>query len=154
MTRINTKDFSILLLCCRSLGYAFHPELLMKQKALYQFVAVLLLVCALSDIALCNPCIDELSTSDDVSVSFSDSSSPVRDGFESNNDITIVSADLSKNSENHRTSCIDCFCCVHVLPSEAVPFDYDFERQVPIDRAINFLPSSPPRDTYHPPRFA
>ena len=127
----------------------------MRQTRFHRIVGILLVILALSDISLCNPCEEELNCPDAVSVSFSDLSSTVKSRVLSDSDnVKIVSTDSSKNSENHRISCIDCFCCVQVLPSEAIPFDCAVERQILIDFTISFLPSSPSQDTYHPPRFA
>ena len=143
------------LLLSRRFRYYFSLNCMMRRTCFHRIVGILLIVLALSDVALCEPCEEELNILDTVSVTFSDSSSTSNESIDRDHDnIEYVSPDSSQKSESDGSTCIDCFCCVHVLPSPSFPTNFAVNRVVPNYTTISFFPSSPPGDTFHPPRSA
>jgi hypothetical protein len=128
----------------------------MKHKLLYQIVAILLLVFALSDIASSEPCNDELNGLNENCVSASNVSSTIQSATEPQSDIKISAYEASsEKSQSDHPHCVECFCCCpHILPSPMVKTEKPVIGLAPSIPFIFFLPSSPSKDTFRPPRFA
>jgi hypothetical protein len=117
---------------------------------------LLLLVFALLDITSGEPCGDELEGLGEVCVSWSDASAVFDPATKQQGDYKIASPDaLSQKSSDNHSHCEECFCCcAHILPSRIFKAEPRCQESALAISFPVFLPSSPPQDTFRPPRFA
>jgi hypothetical protein len=71
--------------------------------------------------------------------------------------VQLTAADSSRPEPSSQPACLgeDCLCCCsHIIPASSVDLGSLSDQPRPSDPEINSLPSSPPQDTFHPPRFS
>jgi hypothetical protein len=132
-------------------------SLVMKKGFLQRGIVLFLLIFALSDITSASPCGDELGlyplkkvVTGKVDLQFEISDKQTKCGA-----VIEVQESQSEPPHDDEMICEDCFCCCsHILPSShfsAKSLDINYQIR---DLNKLFLPVSPPRDTFRPPRFA
>jgi hypothetical protein len=129
----------------------------MKKGILQRSIVLFLLIFALLDITSANPCPDELGIFplEKIDACKTDSSFASSD-IQSSAEMVCQAQDVQHpHSQNNETNCEDCFCCCsHILPSAHFSSKaLEIQLQI-IDLNKLFLPASPPRATFRPPRFA
>ena len=129
----------------------------MRNRGLKSIVVLLLLFFGLSDIASGEPCGDELNGLGELICSSAPTDASAFE-FASDSDpdaIYFVIKAQDGQSEKDHPHCLDCFCCcAHILPSPLVRTEKPLMELTPSVPFISFLPSSPSKDTFHPPRSA
>jgi hypothetical protein len=132
-------------------------SLVMKKDYLQRGMVFFLLIFALSDITSASPCGDELGIYPlkQVSTCKVDLQFEISDNQTKCEAVIEVQESQPEHSPNEEMNCEDCFCCCsHILPSShfsAKSLDINYQIR---DLNKLFLPVSPPRDTFRPPRFA
>ena len=134
----------------------FLSKFVMKQKVLYQIVAILLLVFAFSDIASSEPCNDELNGLNEICVSTADGSATLNfTNDQQSENIIIAFETSSQKSNSDHPHCAECFCCCpHILPSPIVKTEKPVAGLTPSNPLPFFLLSLPPKAAFRPPRSA
>jgi len=141
----------LLLQMALSFRYALFSRV-MRHKSLHQVVVLLLFAFALSEAALGEPCVDELSELNEFCVSASVSSSQP---MTLDNDIRAGIAESSHSTPDEHSHCLECFCCcAHILPSPMFLTESVMEHLPPTPPSNCALPTSPSPDTFRPPRSA
>lgn len=129
---------------------------LMKPRRLHRGIAIFFLIFTFADLSfadilapqLCEdreelPGLSQAVTSDATSVA------PDR--------VSLTAADSSRTEHPSQPTGIedDCFCCCsHIIPGSHVTVADLSDHPRPSALQINALPSSPPQDTFHPPRLS
>jgi hypothetical protein len=119
----------------------------MGRRFLYQAMVFLLLV-MLTDLTLPQICCEELSCESGASAALSSANSGGKDA--------LVSFPSDQRGQRSDTSNFEsgCFCCcVDILLSCGQTSDFGGAARSPVALSARFLPISPPKDLFHPPRL-
>jgi len=129
-------------------------ENLMKQGRLRCGIAVFLLAFAYFDVAIIGVFFPQLCGDEQASVSFA---SPVKSTKKNADGLMAISNHGSQPSQDLSPPTIDedCFCCCsHIIPGVCIDVAVLNGSSQPPDPTNTALPSSPPHDTFHPPRLS
>lgn len=123
--------------------------MLARRRYLHQVVVLLLLLLIFTDLALPQVCCDELNYESGVGAAVYPA-----DVWEKE-----VLANPPKDHREQRPGTPNpengCFCrCAHILLSSAQIADVAIVNRTPVVLSVHFLPMSPPKDQFHPPRSA
>lgn len=126
-------------------------------KILQNLVVLSLLLFAVSEVVAAQPCSDELggiTLSNVHSKESSDESTSKDNSLISSKEFKVQSKPVEEGGRQ-AAECDECFCCCsHILPSNAFDATSSEYNLMLIEPWPSSLPSSPSRDTFHPPRHA
>jgi hypothetical protein len=120
----------------------------MKSGYIHRVLAVFLLVYSLSDFCCLPSCYDEAASPPAAATALS--------AVNLGGDQTSLSGSENSRHEDESQPCQDecCFCCAHVVPSSPVTVAAIIIDSPGGEQPSAFLPKSPPRTLFHPPRSA
>lgn len=123
---------------------------LTRRGYLHRGLVALLLALILTDLMLPQLCCDELGCSSETGAEASATSAA--------DDAVLVAASDSQGEQQHSEQPAaekGCFCCcARILQSQRFVADIALVNVEPSDPEICILPSSPPSETFHPPRLS
>jgi hypothetical protein len=126
----------------------------MRMSNLRRGIAVFLLAFVVFDLAVVDMFSPELCSDEQVSLSFATPDDSTEDDAGESGAIRNHNPQPSQNSHQSPID-EDCFCCCsHIIPSPNVSVAALNCLPQPADPEIGSLPSSPPRDAFHPPRLS
>ena len=126
----------------------------MKRGCLRRGIAIFLLAFAVFDLGIVDVFFPQRCGDDQVSVS---GASPIKSTEKIADESVAISDRGSQLGRDSSQSSIDedCFCCYsHIIPVVYTKVAILNDAPHPYDLTITSLPSSPPRDPFHPPRFS
>jgi hypothetical protein len=123
---------------------------LLRSGYLFRWIAVLFFVLIFSDLVMPENCCEGIFESSEVSSGISIISNQ-KNVFFANSENHSQSDHQSKSSNDNE----GCFCsCAHFITSEGFNNFSKLTTISQIELQSCFLPSFPPRSTFHPPRFS
>jgi hypothetical protein len=124
-------------------------NMLTGRRRLHDGVILVLLLLIFADLALPQVCCDEVKC---------DSGACAAASFVDNGEMDVGAdhsndhRERSSETPNSESGCI--CCCPHILHSSVQIVDVAAVMRAPLALSIYFLPTSPPKDQFHPPRSA
>jgi hypothetical protein len=125
-----------------------------KSRRLRRGIAIFLLAFAFFDMAIVDVFFPQLCGDEQMSVSVN---GPITTSEKITDEVAMTSGRESQSQQNSSPESVDedCFCCCsHIIPSIYVNLAGLNAAPRQQDQATASLPSSPPLDTYHPPRHS
>ena len=124
-------------------------NMLTGRRYLRRGVSLILLFLIFTDLALPQVCCDELNCESGVGSAAYSADSGEKE---------VLANPLDDHRDQHPETPSPksgCFCCcAHVLLSSAQNADVAIVKRTPVALSAHFLPTSPPKDQFHPPRSA
>jgi hypothetical protein len=122
-------------------------NMLIGRGSLHRGVVILLLPMILADLALPQVCRDELNCASGAVAVIPSPGGAEKDVLDGPLTGQQEQQPETPNSES------GCFCCcAHILHSGVRIVDVATGKRPPIPLSVHFLPMSPPKDQFHPPR--
>jgi hypothetical protein len=119
------------------------------RRRLHHLVVLLLIILIFADLALPQGCCDELKSESGAGVAASFVDCCEKDVLANH---PIDHRERHSETPNSESGCF--CCCPHILLSSFQIDDVAVVMRAPLALSIHFLPTSPPKDQFHPPRSA